>query len=410
VEIKLNTGHTHLQFKLGENCDVLAHGEIKKKLDRNQSIKRLTKLINRLVTPGQGNTSIAMVVADKTRFSELTKFMPWIEEAIEASEIQHFTITFFIAYGSHPKQSDAESRAAYGAYYSSYKFIHHDARKAGFQDFGRTKSGTPVLINENLFGDHDLVITYGSISHHYFAGFGGGRKLLFPGLASYSGILHNHSLFLDFATKSLEENCQSGVLDGNPLAMDLKEIYEKLPPTLGIHTILNPLGEVCEIEAGLDYATFEKACKTYSKYYKIAPQKKYDLMLTSAGAYPKDINFIQAHKSIHSASSFVKKGGTLLILAECADGIGNRKLLEMFRRNDWNKIFPETREEYENNTGTVLAQLEKSSRIQICMITSLNKETCDTLGVKKTDHREAQELITAHKGSMGIIEHAGIIY
>ena len=38
-------------------------------------------------------------------------------------------------------------------------------------------------------------------------------------------------------------------------------------------------------------------------------QEAYDLVVASAGGYPKDINYIQAHKSIHNAASFVKDGG-----------------------------------------------------------------------------------------------------
>ena len=410
MEIELYKGHTTLRFNVPENSSFLVPRIIQPSVDRISFTGKLAELIKKHVPPGNAKAKVALVVADKTRLSELQKYMPWIEQGIREGNLPGFTLDIFIAYGSHPAQSDEESEAAYGDYFQTYPFIHHDARNGSFQDFGTTTRGTRILINEKLFNEHDAVITYGSISHHYFAGFGGGRKLIFPGLARLSSILHNHSLFLDFQNRILQEHCQSGVLDGNPIAEDLKEIYDQLPPTIGIHAILNPRGEVCAFKAGDDYKTFEQACRTYSEYYKIDTEEQFDLVLASTGGYPKDINFIQAHKSIHSAARFVRDGGTLILIAECPDGLGNRQLPEIFELGDWNKIFPSDRSKYENNTGTVLAQLKKSLRLQIKMITSLDKEICARLGVDKTDARAAQEIIDQAAGSIAIIRNASLVF
>ncbi len=411
MKINLNSGDTRIAFDVPGTCSFINTKSIDCNVDRERFILELKELINDFVDLADKNIlSIALVVADKTRLSQFQKFMPWIEKALSESCIPAFELEIFIAYGSHPRQSGSESLTAYGDYFQKYKFVHHDARANTFRDFGTTAAGTRILINEKLFNEHDLVITYGAISHHYFAGFGGGRKLLFPGLAALSSIRQNHALFLDFPTKSLQENCQSGKLDGNPLAEDLAEIYEKLPATIGIHTILNRLGEVCQFEIGADYDTFLKACEKYSNYYKIESGNQFDMVIASTGGYPKDINFIQSHKSIHTAAKFVKDGGKLIVFAECRDGIGNDKLFEIFKLGDWNKIFPEGPEGYENNTGTALAQLAKSKRIKIHTVTSLDEETCRLLGMHKTDHSKVQEMINNHTGSIGIIEYASLVY
>ncbi len=409
--MQLKKGDTQFGFAIPGNSVWIRPELTQHEIDKAEFIQNLAGHLNRLYTSGGKNSvRIGIVVADKTRLSQLPVFLPWIEESIENSKLPDCSLTFYVAYGSHPKQSESESLAAYGDFYSRYPFIHHDARSADFQDFGTTSRGTRILINAELFSRNDLVITVGGISHHYFAGFGGGRKLIFPGLAAISSIQHNHSLFLDFANHSLNSNCQSGVLEGNPLANDLEEIYGKLPATIGIHTVLDQHGKVCKYKIGTNYDTFLEACRLYEDHYRVKTEDTFDLVLASAGGFPKDINFIQSHKSIHNAARFLENNGKLILLAECRDGIGNEALLEIFKLKDRERMFPVDREHYENNTGTALAQLEKSKRIQIHLVTSMDEETCKLLGVEKINLQNVQEMIDQHKGSIGVIENASLIY
>ena len=91
---------------------------------------------------------------------------------------------------------------AYGKIYYKYTFIHHDCSDTGdMTTLGTTRRGTPVTLRRDVL-QSTLLITFGAISHHYFAGFGGGRKLLFPGLAARESIYHNHSLFLNMKEKN----------------------------------------------------------------------------------------------------------------------------------------------------------------------------------------------------------------
>jgi nickel-dependent lactate racemase len=257
---------------------------------------------------------------------------------------------------------------------------------------------------------HDLLITFGAILHHYFAGYGGGRKLLFPGLAAYDSILQNHSLFLDFENMRIRKGCRSGELDHNPLALDLEEIDSLLPRRLEIHALLDSQKQVCQLYLGKDYKDFREVCHHYDSFFRSEEDRKFDLVVASAGGYPKDINFIQAHKSIHNAASFVKDGGKLVIFAECRDGIGNPAFMELFKLGGRDNIFKELAVEYKNNAGTALAMLEKSQRMDIHMVTSLSEEECSLMGASRCSLDEAQLLIEEETGLMAIIENAGMLY
>jgi nickel-dependent lactate racemase len=192
--------------------------------------------------------------------------------------------------------------------------------------------------------------------------------------------------------------------------MDLEEINSKLPQRLEIHAILNGDKQVCELYAGKNYRDFRKVCERYDSYFRLPDAQEYDLVVASAGGYPRDINFIQAHKSIHNAASFVKNGGKLLIFAECRDGIGNPDFMDIFKWGGREKIFEQLAKAYKNNAGTALSMLEKTERIGIEMITGLGAEECELMGAGLCRAEDAQKIIDREQGSVAIVEHAGMLY
>ena len=373
--------------------------------------EQFRELLGSCLSLGDGTLpDVGIVVADKTRLCQYPTYLPVLTQFLLDSGIRASAITFHIAYGTHAPQSREECLKCYGESYQHYRFVHHNSRATeGFQDLGTTSRGTSILISREL-QQHDLLISFGAISHHYFAGFGGGRKLFFPGLAAYDSILENHRLFLDFEAESLATGCQSGFLDNNPLALDLEEIHSMLPPHLELHALLNSHKEVCEIYAGKTYDDFREVCQRYDAFFRSAKKQLYDLVVASAGGYPKDINFIQAHKSIHNAASFVKNGGKLVIFAACSDGIGNPDFMDLFRKGGWSTIFAELAVEYKNNAGTALSMLEKSGRIEIQMVTMLSEEECRLMGASKYASEDVQGIIDQAKGSVAFLENAAMLY
>jgi len=367
-------------------------------------------LNTQLPLSGSGIKNVGIVVADKTRLCQYTTYLPVLTSYLLESGIQSSEITFYIAYGTHAPQSEEECIESYGETYNQYRFVHHNSKaQEGFQDLGTTSRGTSTRIARSVL-QHDLLITFGAILHHYFAGYGGGRKLLFPGLAAYDSVLENHRLFLGFNARSLAPGCQSGQLDQNPLAMDLEEISNRLPPRLEIHALLNSQKQVCELHTGKNYHDFRKVCERYDHFFKSADMQEYDLVVASAGGYPRDINFIQAHKSIHNAASFVKNGGKLVIFAECSDGVGNPELMEIFSCGGRDQIFEYLAGAYKNNAGTALSMLEKSERIDIQMVTSLREEDCKLMGASRCAAGDVQKMIDLELGTVAILAYAGMLY
>jgi nickel-dependent lactate racemase len=352
-------------------------------------------------------STIAIVVADKTRLCGYDCYLPVLLDEIIRRKVDQNRITIYIAYGTHPPQSEEESREAYGKAWSQFRFIHHDCRdRTLFRELGTTKQGTPLRTRKDIC-DVDFLITFGAVSHHYFAGYGGGRKLIFPGLGEQKAIYHNHFLFLDRKKKRLADGCGPGRLSNNPLAEDLAEVEKIRPTDLAIHGILNYQGKLCRLLVGRGDAFFQTACKIHAAHSEIDDSVRYDLVLASCGGFPKDINFIQSHKAIHNAAMFVKDGGTLVVLAECRDGIGSDTFLPWFDLKDRKTAFDHLAKGYQGNGGAALAMMEKTCRIKIGLMTDLDKKICDKIGIQKLPYDTVAKMVKKQGVSPAVISNAG---
>ena len=404
--LPLKYGRQQISFDFPLGTHIPQFSEPEYDIDRESFRKDLLKY---LPQNKENYERVAIVISDKTRLCGYREYLPWLIELLAGQGADKQHITFFIAYGTHARQTEEESLNSYGEIYNEYRFVHHDCTDISvFESRGTTRSGTPVAIRRDILNS-SLLITFGSISHHYFAGYGGGRKMLFPGLAPKVAVYHNHGLFLDRHNRSLEAGCQPGSLEGNPLAEDLKEIDTFAPPKISIHGILDASGKVCRLLTGNNYNDFTEACKVHDSYYRYTGSDLFDLVVASGGGYPKDINFIQAHKSVHHAAAFVKEGGRLIVLTECVDGIGSNYFVKYLEAGSFEAAFSILEKNYEGNGGTALSMMLKTKRLHISLLTSLDDATCNLLGVTKVGTDEIQQIINNEKGSMAAIRNASML-
>jgi len=404
--MKLKYGNQKLAFEFPSQTVTPHFGEPEFEISREQFEKDISAFL-----PADKNKyrNVAVVVSDKTRLCGYTEYLPWLTEILTERGSRNDEITFYIAYGTHARQTEEESLTSYGITYNKFRFVHHDCTDVSiFSDCGASSRGTRVSIRKDILHS-SLLITFGSISHHYFAGYGGGRKMLFPGLASKLSVYHNHGLFLDIENRMLHQGCQPGKLDGNPLAEDLKEIDALAPKKISIHGILNASGKVCRLMIGSTYDDFLDACKVHDSYYRYPDDRQFDLVVASGGGYPKDINFIQAHKSVHNAAAFVRDGGNLIMLLECIDKIGSNYFLKYLQAGSFDAAFDLLEKNYEGNGGTALSMMQKTRRIQIHLLTTLDESLCKTLRVTKVTADTIQQMIRNEKGSIAAIANASIL-
>lgn len=403
MEYKIKYGNQHIDLRVPENIEPITVNPPQSIPDKKVFLEELSALLK------PGLVSAGIVVSDKTRICGYDKYLPWLIEALKSKGLDEYSIKFYIAYGTHPRQTDLESLRMYGNIYNNYEFIHHDCDDNDIMiNIGTTSRGTEVEIRKDIL-EHDLLILFGSVLHHYFAGYGGGRKLLFPGLAARRAIYSNHKLFIDFDNRTLQPGCRSGKLKDNPVAEDLCEVDKMMPHKILISGIPDAGGKIRKLMTGSSYEDFLSACKIYDSHYRKEGNIRYDNVIAGSGGYPKDINFIQTHKSLHNAASFVRDGGNLFLLGECIDGVGNKEFLNIFKGSK-RDIYFNLGKQYSGNGGTALSLLSKTDRIKVYMTTNLDTRVCNTLNIKKLTPEDMNYETSRLKGDSAIIENASIVY
>jgi nickel-dependent lactate racemase len=184
---------------------------------------------------------------------------------------------------------------------------------------GTTSHGVRVNLNKHVV-NADKVIMTGGIVYHLMAGFGGGRKSIMPGIAGYSTIQGNHSLCLHKQVGSgVSPACASGKLEENEMHLDMTEMATMLKPDFLFNVTLTPNGQFARFVAGHWYKAWEAGCQTVADIFGVPVKDKADLVIASAGGFPKDINLYQASKTIDNACMACKDDGVIILLLECPD-------------------------------------------------------------------------------------------
>lgn len=270
-----------------------------------------------VVRPGE---RVAILVNDITRLVRTDLFLPILVDELNTAGIPDRDILVVFALGNHRKQTQEEQRSIVGDEMARrLKFRDHDCQDAAnLVRIGRTRRGNEVWVNRAV-RECDRVILTGEIIYHLIAGYSGGRKSLFPGVAGAEFIRFNHSFILDPA-------CRIGVLEGNPAHEDLLDACHLFSPDFLLNVILSPAGELLHIVAGHYDEAHRAGCKLVGKIYSAAASTAYDVVIASAGGFPFDINLRQAHKGMENAARVLRSGGCLLYFAKCRDGWGSAAL------------------------------------------------------------------------------------
>jgi nickel-dependent lactate racemase len=260
------------------------------------------------------NDKVAVVVSDITRPCPTRAILPFVMRSLKASSVPRENVRILIGTGTHRGHTPAEKRTLLGSYASSVTQIV-DHSMDSVQYVGTTKRGTKVSVNPLLL-DADFALAVGNVDVHYFAGYTGGYKAAVPGLAGKETIERNHSLMT-------LPNAEPAVVESNPVREDLEEAGRMTGLRYVVNVVQDERKRIVSSYAGDPIAAQRAAIKTVDDLVKVPVRESADIVVASAGGYPRDINLYQAHKAIENASHAVKTGGTIILVAECREGFGN---------------------------------------------------------------------------------------
>jgi nickel-dependent lactate racemase len=265
-----------------------------------------------------GKKSAAISVCDITRPAPNSLTLPPVLERLEAGGIARDQITIFIATGLHRPATADEILTIVGPHVAAnYCVQNHYAKDlASHAAVGTTRGGTPVFI-EKGFVDADLHITLGFIEQHLMAGFSGGRKLIAPGLAAQETIKVLHSPKFMREPAAIE-----GSIDANPLHAELLEIAAMVRHDFVLDVALTKTREVAGVFAGDGVQAHAAGMRFVRETLLELLAEPVDAVITTAAGYPLDLTLYQTVKGITAAQHIVKPGGKILIISECAEGLG----------------------------------------------------------------------------------------
>ena len=343
-----------------------------------------TPALEQIVKPGE---RVLIVTSDITRATGSEVYLPLIVERLNTSGIPDADIEILVALGIHRKQTVEEHRKILGPLYGRIRVIDHDCDDVReLADLGTTASGLPLALNRRLLEFERVVVT-GTAGFHYFAGFGGGRKGLVPGVASRQTCMATHfAVFNPPEDGGKHPQAVTGVLDGNPVHAALLEAARSVRCDFLFNTVLSPDKQIVAAYAGELEQAHRAACAKVDELYRLKLEQPADLAVVSCGGHPKDINFIQAHKALDYGVGALRPGGTLVLLAACPDGHGNATFADWFEHPDLVSFEAALRAGYEINGQTAYATRIKTETWRVILVSEFNEAQTRHLGMEKAEN------------------------
>lgn len=274
-----------------------------------------------------GRRSAAISVCDITRPAPNRVTLPPLLERLHRAGISKDAVTILIATGLHRQATRDELNTILGPEIAAgYRIGNHDARdRAAHRSLGYTGRGTPVFIDERFMAA-DLHITLGFIEQHLMLGFSGGRKLVAPGVAGEETIRTIHS-----PRFMREPAATEGSIEGNPLHAELLEIAAMAGHDFILDVTMTRERDISGVFAGCPVNAHAAGVRFLREHSMERLPEAADAVITSAAGYPLDLTFYQTIKGITAAEHIVKPRGPILLLGECAEGIGSPEFAEKLR-------------------------------------------------------------------------------
>lgn len=339
-------------------------------------------LLSEIAIPGE---TVCIIVGDMTRlWVRHHVLLPPIIEELNKVGIPDKDIFIISATGDHREQSSLEHMQLVGEdiYRRIQVFDHHARKKEEHLYLGTTSYGTPVSINKRVV-DADRVVITGGIVYHFLAGWGGGKKSIIPGVASYETIMKNHSLAFHPGGRGLNPEVRAGNISNNPCCSDMEQGADLVSPDFLVNSVVNEETHLISAVVSGNYRTAHKeGCEIVRKQFGVKINEPADVVIASCGGYPKDINFYQTYKTLYNAHFALRKGGTMVLFSKCPEGIGSKDFERFFEHYENNR----QREKALQDNYTISGHMAYHSAViaknyDVLLISDLPDDTVRSMGI-----------------------------
>jgi nickel-dependent lactate racemase len=341
---------------------------------------------------------ILFLVNDATRPTPTARILDHLAGVIEGRPLR-----FLVATGSHRPPTPAEFTEIFGPWFERYQndIFFHDVRADNeMAPLGTTSRGTPLALNRRVIDAHKIV-AISSVEPHYFAGYTGGRKSVFPGAAAYATMEHNHRL-------ALEEGVAPMALAGNPVHEDLIEAMGALQgkEIYSMQVVLDRSHRICAAFVGSLEGSFSAAVQKAREVFAVEVSELADIVVTVAPP-PMDIDLYQAHKAIEHGKRALKEGGIMILVSQCPMGVGNEGFYRLLSRaTDPEEIYSLIESSYTLGDHKAAKIADLAANAQIWGVTHLDPGIMEQVLIKP--YPDLQEALNAAIAEQG--PHARVLF
>lgn len=275
-----------------------------------------------------GRSSACVVISDITRPVPNRLILPPILRVLKESGIDRCHTTILVATGLHRASTDQELDSMVGPdIVRDYRIVSHSARAQGEVTYlGQTSIDLPIWVNSTYLAS-ELKVATALIEPHLMAGYSGGRKAICPGIAGVETIRRFHGYSL-LSSPSASE----GVIDGNPVHQQSLEVARAAGVDFIVNVAMDQERRVTGVFCGDLERAHEAGVRHTRRQAEAFVPAPVDVVLTTGAGYPLDLTFYQAIKGLTAALPIVKEGGTIILAAQCAEGLGGEEFSELLGR------------------------------------------------------------------------------
>lgn len=259
---------------------------------------------------------ICILFTDITRATPNDRLIPWLLAELEGL-VPRENITLLNQLGTHrPNSREELEKMLTPDVVAGYRVLNHEPEsESACIALGETRAGVPAWINRHCV-EADVRIVTGFIEPHFFAGFSGGPKGIMPGVAHVKTVMSNHG-----AQNIGDPRATFGVTEGNPLWEELRDIALRAGPSFLVNVTLNESRQITGVFAG----DLLSAHKVGIEFVRESAMQKvrtpFEVVVTTNSGYPLDLNLYQGVKGMSAGVRILREGGTLILAAECREGV-----------------------------------------------------------------------------------------
>jgi len=279
----------------------------------------LAEIAHSRVSRRIGSATASITVSDITRPVPNSLIVPQVLNVLNTAGIADEQIAVIVGTGLHRASTEQEIAEILGADVPRRcRVISHVARdRSTLAYLGETSRGTPIWVNRR-FVEADVRIAVSLIEPHFMAGFSGGRKAVCPGLAGVDTVrvLHGPEMLS-------HPNVREGCLAGNPFHEEATEIARRAGLDFVISVTLNEQRRITGVYSGDPESAHAAGCAAAARNSTVWVPEPVDSVITTSAGYPLDLTFYQSVKAMTAALPILKKGGTLIVVSSCDEGVGS---------------------------------------------------------------------------------------